>query len=162
MMVISQQLKSYFSFADSSTDALNQMAKPALQNYLPPGFTLCHPQIGFDHGSLKVPSDHLILLHYTEQNDSFQNTYFLARSNGERPQLLLITVKHNLAERRYLADGVLLSSSDAHVTQFLHNTAYTKRGQSIEEMNSLVKGIISKMLKANGISSISLLMKYGR
>lgn len=145
-----------------SAFAPDETKKPALQNYLPPGFTLCHPNIGFAHGSLKLPVDYVNLLHYTEITDTFQMTYMLAQSGGAQMELVFIIVKHHLHEGWYLADGAVFSVNDISITQFLHNTRYTRRYQSIEEMNHLVKRIVPKMLRENGVPSIPVLMKYAR
>ena len=89
-------------------------------------------------------------------------TYMLAQHGGAQMEVALIIVKHHLHEGWYLADGALVSVSDISVTQFLHNTRYTRRCQSIEEMNLLVKTIVPKMLRENGVPSIPVLMKYAR
>lgn len=144
----------------------DQCEKPAVQTYLPPGFILCNPEIGFDHCSLKLPAGHSILLHCIEMNDSFKTMYMLAHANiqsDDSPELYFITVRHHLVEGWYFADGVHLSISGSHATEFLLNTDYTRRSQSIEEMNSIVEKVVPKMLREKGISSVGLiksLMKY--
>lgn len=145
-----------------STIIPDETKKPALQNYLPPGFILCHPDIGFAHGSLKLPVDYVSLLHHTEITDTFQMTYILAQCGGAQMKLAFIIVKHHLHEGWYLADGALIAVNDISITQFLHNTHYTRRYQSIKEMNILVKSIVPKMLRENGVPSIPVLMKYAR
>lgn len=145
-----------------STCTLDQRKKPTLQNYLPPGFIICHPEIGFADGSLKLPVDYLNLLHYTEINDPFQVMYMIAKSDGSHTELAFVIVKHHLHERWYLADGVHFLANDIGNIRFLHNTLYTRRSQTIEEMKELVKNIVPKMLRANGVPSIPFLMKYAR
>ena len=153
-----------FVHTDTSSLERYQMDKPALKNYLPPGFTLCHPEIvGLGAGSLKLPAGYTILLHYSEMSEHFHTIYMLAHAdvptNGST-LLNIYIIKHHLTEGWYFADGLLISSDNAHVTRFLHNAAYTKRTQSIEEMNNIVKKMIPAMLRKNGIPSIQLFTHF--
>lgn len=140
------------------------MDEPVLKNYLPSGFTLCHPEIlGLEAGSLKLPAGHTVLLHYSEMSEHFNTIYMLAHAdvptNGSK-LLSIYKIKHHLTEGWYFADGLLMSSDGAHVTRFLHNTAYTKRSQSIEEMNNIVKKMIPEILRKNGVPSVQLLTRF--
>ena len=92
----------------------DEMEKGATRSNLPPGFTFCNPEMGFDHGSLKSPDGVTDLLHYTEVDESLQTVYLLAVTNlfkAYSTQLLqLIIVKHHIKERWYFADGAILSA----------------------------------------------------
>ena len=82
------------------------MDKPALQNYLPLGFTLCHPEIiGFESGSLKLPAGYTVLLHYTERNEHFQTIYMLAYADVPTNGSTLLNIY--TINITYLKDGTL-------------------------------------------------------
>ena len=142
-----------------STATLDQ--KLAVQSFLPPEFLMINPEIDL---SLRIPSSHTMLLHYTEEADSIQTTYILIAANLfianslESVQMCIIIVKHHMEEGWYFADGALLSANGTEATEFLHNTSYTKRSQSIEDVNRLVEEIVPEMLREKGIPSISTLL----
>ena len=135
--------------------------RPRVQSYLPPEFTVCHPEIGFAQGSLKLPIGHGDLLHCVEVDDQFQTTYLLLTANiqsADSKQLYIIAVKHHLVEEWYFVDGAHLSANGTHATKFLLDESYTRRSQSIAEMNEVVERIIPVMLRRSGVSSIPLLL----
>ena len=147
----------------------DEVKRPAVQSYLPSGFTMCSPELGFAQGSLKTPVGHTDLLHCVEVDDPFQTTYLLRTTNirsADSKQLCIyidiITIKHHMVEGWYFADGALLSTNGIHATKFLLDASYTYHSQSITEMNKVVEKVIPMMLRRSGVSSIPLLLHLSK
>ena len=122
---------------------------------------MINPEIGL---SLKIPPTHTHLLHYTESTDFIQTIYMLVAKNlfgvnsFDFVELYMIFFKYHLKEGWYFADSVHLSENGAHATKFLHNTAYTKRTQTIAEMNQAIERIVPIMLREKGVPSVPPLL----
>ena len=122
---------------------------------------MINPEIGL---TLKIAPTHTYLPHYTESIGFIQTVYILVAKNLfgvnslDSVQLYMIFVKHHLREGWYFADGVDLSENGAHATKFLHNAAYTKRAQTIAEMNQTIERIVPIMLREKGVPSVPPLL----
>ena len=139
--------------------------KARIQSNLPPGYTFCHPDIGFAHASLKAPTtDNIELVHYTEVESSFQILYLLSAVNlftTDLPlELQFFCVKHHLEEGWYFVDGVVVSMDATYALRFLRDEAIYDRGfQPLEEMNQMVQRIVPKMLQKSGVPSLQPLLR---
>ena len=126
---------------------------------------MVHPDVKIP---FRVPPGYTSLLHYTEVANSVQTIYVLVADNLfssnslDTVQMCIITVKRHMVEGWCFADGTLLSACCTKAIEFLHYAPYTNRSQSIEDMSSSVERILPKMLRENGIPSISTLLSLAK
>ena len=114
-------------------------------------------------GSLKSPIGVTDLLHSMIVDDTVHTLYLLAVANlfdSTLPlKLMLITVKHNLEEDSYLADGVFLSSDGTLATAFLNEKPFHERDpDALQKMNGEVQRIVPELLRKSGIPSLQPLL----
>lgn len=137
--------------------------KKGVQSNLPHGFVLCNPEIGFAHGSIKMPINYTNVLHYTEVNGVIETVYLLCANNLFNINLPLelhfISIKHHKEEDWYFAEGILLSSDGTCAIKFLLEKAvYDRNPQAMDEMNRTVQKVIPEMLRTRGLPSIQALL----